>query len=228
MRNGILVLPYWNENKNNHFITTINFYFMEKIKKNGLERVINRHNMECSKFQSIVTNMLEVGFEFTTDELKDLAFGCTKLYKQAEKMANKEASRSKIKFKRDADYAETLKYLNDVIFENSETLKKALLWHTHSPLDIEAYEVIDGIVQMSSYWIEKKDMEYTILPTDRRKQAHQLVNNVRKAIEELNFFVSDNRSFGKGLSSWDDDRRCLCWIDCDGNFHEEKENYEFI
>ena len=190
MRNGILVLPYWNENKNNHFITTINFYFMEKIKKNGLERVINRHNMECSKFQSIVTNMLEVGFEFTTDELKDLAFGCTKLYKQAEKMANKEASRSKIKFKRDADYAETLKYLNDVIFENSETLKKALLWHTHSPLDIEAYEVIDGIVQMSSYWIEKKDMEYTILPTDRRKQAHQLVNNVRKAIEELNFLLA--------------------------------------
>lgn len=65
-----------------------------------------------------------------------------------------------------------------------------MLWHTHSPLDIEAYEVIDGIVQMSSYWIEKKDMEYTILPTDRRKQAHQLVNNVRKAIEELNFLLA--------------------------------------
>ena len=76
--------------------------------------------------------------------------------------------------------------------------------------------------------MEEKKQEYTILPTDRREQAKRLVNNVRQAIEELNAFVADNRFLGKGISSSDDDRRCLCWIDGNGDFHEETENYEFI
>ena len=41
---------------------------MEKIRKNGLEKVINRHKAECSKIQPIVNTMLETGFCFTTDE----------------------------------------------------------------------------------------------------------------------------------------------------------------
>lgn len=43
---------------------------MEKIRKNGLEKVINRHKAGCSKIQPIVNTMLETGFLFTTDELK--------------------------------------------------------------------------------------------------------------------------------------------------------------
>mgnify|MGYP000252177638 CR=1 FL=1 len=42
---------------------------MEKIRKNGLEKVINRHKAGCSKIQPIVNTMLETGFLFTTDEL---------------------------------------------------------------------------------------------------------------------------------------------------------------
>lgn len=172
--------------------------------------------------------MLETGFLFTTDELKDLASVCSKLYKQAENMAKEEAARSKVKFRSNADYTETLEYLNDAVSRNADALRKALLYHTQNPLEIKAYEVTDGVVQVSSRWIEEKDAEYTILPTENREQAKLLVDNVRQAIDELNAFVSHNRFFGKGISTSLDSRRCLCWLDGDGNFHEEKENYEFI
>ena len=201
---------------------------MEEIKKNGLERVINRHRDNVGKIQSIVTNMVEVGFDFATAELRDLSSSRDNLHKQAESMAKKEASRLKITFRRNADYVETLEHLNHAISENAQALNKVLLYHTQNPLEVEAYEVTDGVVRLSPRWIEEKEQEYTILPTDRREQAKRLVNNVRQAIEELNAFVTDNRFIGKGISSWDDDRRCLCWIDGNGDFHEEAENYEFI
>lgn len=143
---------------------------MEKIRKNGLEKVINRHKAECSKIQPIVNTMLETGFCFTTDELKDLASVCSKLYKQAENMAKEEAARSKVKFRSNADYTETLEYLNDAVSRNADALRKALLYHTQNPLEIKAYEVTDGVVQVSSRWIEEKDAEYTILPTENREQ----------------------------------------------------------
>lgn len=201
---------------------------MEEIKKKGLEKVIERHRNNVEKIQPIVTNMIEVGFDFGTDELKDLASVCAHLHKQAEAMAKKEASRLKISFRRNADYAETLEHLNHAISENAQALNKVLLYHTQNPLEVEAYEVTDGVVRLSPRWIEEKEQEYTVLPTERREQAKRLVNNVRQAIEELNAFVADNRFIGKGISSWDDDRRCLCWIDGNGDFHEEAENYEFI
>lgn len=201
---------------------------MEEIKKNGLERVVNRHRDNVGKIQSIVTNMVEVGFDFATAELRDLSSSRDKLHKQAEAMAKKESSRLKITFRRNADYVETLEHLNHAIRENAQALSWVLLYHTQTPLEVEAYEVTDGVVRLSSRWLEEKEQEYTILPTDRREQAKRLVNNVRQAIEELNAFVADNRFFGKGISSSDDDRRCLCWIDGNGDFHEETENYEFI
>lgn len=201
---------------------------MDEIKKKGLEKVIERHRNNVEKIQPIVTNMIEVGFDFTTEELKDLSSSCSKLHKQAEAMAKKEASRLKISFRRNADYVETLEHLNHAIKENAQSLSNVLLYRTQNPLEIEAYEVADGVVRLSSHWIEEKESEYTILPTERKEQAKRLVNDVRLAIENLNVFVADNRFIGKGISSWNDDRRCLCWIDGNGDFHEETENYEFI
>lgn len=201
---------------------------MDEIKKKGLEKVIERHRNNVEKIQPIVTNMIEVGFDFTTEELKDLSSSCSKLHKQAEAMAKKEASRLKISFRRNADYVETLEHLNHAIKENAQSLSNVLLYRTQNPLEIEAYEVADSVVRLSSHWIEEKESEYTILPTERKEQAKRLVNDVRLAIENLNVFVADNRFIGKGISSWNDDRRCLCWIDGNGDFHEETENYEFI
>ena len=60
------------------------------------------------------------------------------------------------------------------------------------------------------------------------EQAQALYGNVKKAIDELNTFVVGNDNFGKGISTSQDGRRCLCWLDGDGNFHEDKEAYEFI
>ena len=83
-------------------------------------------------------------------------------------------------------------------------------------------------MSVSIDWVESKEKEYTILPTGRREHAMQLVDNVKKAIDELNSFVVGNGNFVKGISPSQDGRRCLCWLDGDGDFHEDKEAYDFI
>lgn len=201
---------------------------MEPIKKNGLDRKIKRHEMSVEKIQSIVNDMIETGFAFGTGELRDLGSSCVILHDRAIEMAQKDSSRIRISFKRDADYKETLDRLNETIETNARELKKALLYHTSNPLEVEAFEINGGVVGVSLDWVESKEREYTILPTGEREHAMQLVDNVKKAIDELNSFVAGNDNFGKGISTSQDGRRCLCWLDSDGNFHEDKEAYEFI
>ena len=201
---------------------------MEPIKKNGLDRKIKRHEMSVEKIQSIVNDMIETGFAFGTGELRDLGSSCVILHDRAIEMAQKDSSRIRISFKRDADYKETLDRLNETIETNARELKKALLYHTSNPLEVEAFEINGGVVGVSLDWVESKEREYTILPTGEREHAMQLVDNVKKAIDELNSFVAGNDNFGKGISTSQDGRRCLCWLDGDGNFHEDKESYEFI
>ena len=201
---------------------------MEPIKKNGLDRKIKRHEMSVEKIQSIVNDMIETGFAFGTGELRDLGSSCVILHDRAIEMAQKDSSRIRISFKRDADYKETLDRLNETIETNARELKKALLYHTSNPLEVEAFEINGGVVGVSLDWVESKEREYTILSTGEREHAMQLVDNVKKAIDELNSFVAGNDNFGKGISTSQDGRRCLCWLDGDGNFHEDKESYEFI
>ena len=196
---------------------------MEPIKKNGLDREVKRHEMNVEKIQTIVNDMIEMGFVFETGELRDLGSSCVILHDRAIEMAQKDSSRIRISFKRDADYKETLYRLNEAIENNAKELKKTLLHHTSTPLEIEAFEINGGVVSVSLDWMESKEREYTILPTGEREHALQLVDNVKKAIDELNTFV-----VGKGISTSQDGRRCLCWLDGDGNFHEDKEAYEFI
>ena len=201
---------------------------MEPIKKNGLDREIKRHEMSVEKIQPIVNDMIETGFVFGTGELRDLGSSCVILPDRAIERAQTESSRIRISFKRDADYKETLDRLNETIETNARELKKALLYHTSNPLEIEAFDINGGVVGVSLDWVESKEREYTILPTGEREHAMQLVDNVKKAIDELNSFVVGNDNFGKGISTSQDGRRCLCWLDGDGNFHEDKEAYEFI
>ena len=201
---------------------------MEPIKKNGLDRKIKRHEMSVEKIQSIVNDMIETGFAFGTGELRDLGSSCVILHDRAIEMAQKDSSRIRISFKRDADYKETLDRLNETIETNARELKKALLYHTSNPLEVEAFEINGGVVGVSLDWVESKEREYTILSTGEREHAMQLVDNAKKAIDELNSFVAGNDNFGKGISTSQDGRRCLCWLDSDGNFHEDKEAYEFI
>ena len=201
---------------------------MEPIKKNGLDREVKRHEMNVEKIQTIVNDMIEMGFVFETGELRDLGSSCVILHDRAIEMAQKDSSRIRISFKRDADYKETLYRLNEAIENNAKELKKTLLHHTSTPLEIEAFEINGGVVSVSLDWMESKEREYTIPPTGEREHALQLVDNVKKAIDELNTFVVGNDNFGKGISTSQDGRRCLCWLDGDGNFHEDKEAYEFI
>lgn len=201
---------------------------MEPIKKDGLEIEISRHRLQLEKIQPIVNDMLNTGFDFSTAELKDLGNSSTLLYQQAEKIAQKDASRIKILFKRNRDYEDTVNALRAVIKTNASKLYAELRLGGRKPLDIHAYEVKDGNVILSPTWLDQKEEEYTIRPTESRIQAEELVQNVKKAIDELNAFVSDNPYFGLGFGSIKDDRRCLCRLTENGEFYIEKENYEYI
>ena len=112
---------------------------MEPIKKNGLDREVKRHEMNVEKIQTIVNDMIEMGFVFETGELRDLGSSCVILHDRAIEMAQKDSSRIRISFKRDADYKETLYRLNEAIENNAKELKKTLLHHTSTPLEIEAF-----------------------------------------------------------------------------------------
>ena len=103
---------------------------MNEIKKEGLERVLKRHEDNVSNIQAIVSRMIETGFTISTKELNDLSCVCALLTKQAEEMAKKDASRIKIAFKREEDYKETFGRLQACITENANELRKVLLYHT--------------------------------------------------------------------------------------------------
>lgn len=91
---------------------------MNEIKKQGLERVLLRHQDEntIEKIQQIVNCLIETGFTISTKELHDLSCVCALLTKQAEEMAKKDASRIKIAFKREEDYKETFDRLEACIY----------------------------------------------------------------------------------------------------------------
>ena len=182
---------------------------MELIKKSGLEIEISRHRLQIERIQPIVNDMLNEGFNFSTTELKDLRDGCKLLYKQAEDMARKDTSRIKALFRRNKDYEDTITHLRGVINSKTSELYTILRSGSLRPLDVGAYEVENGNVILSPAWLNQKEEEYTIQPTDSRIQAEELVQNVKKAIDELNAFVSDNPYFGLGFGSIKDDRRCL-------------------
>lgn len=201
---------------------------MNEIKKEGLERVLKRHEDNVSNIQAIVSRMIETGFTISTKELNDLSCVCALLTKQAEEMAKKDASRIKIAFKREEDYKETFGRLQACIIENANELRKVLLYHTANPLDADAYEIVGNCVVLSQTWADKKAQEFVIPPTITRLRVKELIDNVKEAISELNAFVADNPNFGKGITTSHDSRRCLCWLDDDGGFHEEQEAYEFI
>lgn len=201
---------------------------MNEIKKEGLERVLKRHEDNVDNIQAIVSRMTETGFTISTKELDDLAGVCALLTKQAEEMAKKYASRIKIAFKREEDYKETLERLQTCISENAHELRKALLYHTAKPLDVDAYEMLGNNVVFSRKWAERKAQEFMISPTIARTHATKLINDVKEAINNLNAFVADNPCFGKGVTTSHDSRRCLCWLDDEGELHEDKEAYEFI
>lgn len=201
---------------------------METIKKDGLVIEINRHKLQIEKIQQIVNDMLNEGFNFSSDELKDLRGDCNSLHKQAVDMARKDASRIKVLFFRNKDYEEAVKHLQCVINNNAGKLYTVLRSGALHPLDIDAYEVKEGTVTISSAWLSRKEEEFTIRPTPERIKAHELVQNLKKAIDELNDFVSDNPYFGKGFSYINDERRCLCRLTEEGGFYVEDENFEYI
>ena len=81
---------------------------------------------------------------------------------------------------------------------------------------------------MSEQWLENMKLQYEPESTEARKKATVLMNKAIAAIESLNAFVADNPYIGKGVTSSTDDRRCLIWVDGEGNIHKDENNLKFI
>ena len=81
---------------------------------------------------------------------------------------------------------------------------------------------------LSDEWLQEMKDCFEPKQTEARRQALELMDNAVTAIEALNAFVADNPYIGKGVTSSTDDRRCLIWIDGDGNIQREDNNLKFI
>mgnify|MGYP007103223007 CR=1 FL=1 len=128
---------------------------MNKVKKEELDSILKRHNDKntIENMQTIVNRLIEAGFTISTKELHDLSCVCALLTKQAEEMAKSKENQR-----------EAYMRLGAEINAATYAMREALLYHTSTPLDADAYEIVDNCVVLSQTWAEKKAQEYITRP----------------------------------------------------------------
>ena len=192
------------------------------------DRVIKKHANEIPNVQKAIDPLIEVGLTVADEDLLSLSYEGAKLREQAVSLANQEAEKFKISFRREKEKENITAEFFQVIETARNNLRKALKSDYSNPLSPTAYHIQDGKVSLSSGWVEEMKLQYEPEETEARKKAKVLMNKAIAAIELLNTFVGDNPYLGKGVTSSTDDRRCLIWIDGDGNIHREDNNLKFI
>ena len=192
------------------------------------DKVVKEHENVINNIQRAIQPLIKAGLKVTDEDLLSLHYEGARLKEQAVAIADQEAEKFKVPFRRNREF-ESIK---DEYFKLIETakneLRKALKSDTFHPLNINAYHIQDGKIFMSEKWLENMKLQYEPESTEARKKATVLMNKAIAAIEALNAFVADNPYLGKGVTSSTDDRRCLIWIDGDGNIHREDDNLKFI
>ena len=192
------------------------------------DKIVKNHENEIGSIQKAITPLIKAGLKVTDEDLTSLSYEGARIKEQAVAIADKEAEKFKVPFRRNREF-ESIK---DEYFKLIETakneLRKALKSDTFHPLNINAYHIQDGRIFLSDQWMENMRLQYEPEATEARKKATALMNKAIAAIEALNAFVADNPYLGKGVTSSLDDRRCLIWIDGDGNIHREDDNLKFI
>lgn len=114
------------------------------------------------------------------------------------------------------------------ISENAHELRKALLYHTAKPLDVDAYEMLGNNVVFSRKWAERKAQEFMISPTIARTHATKLINDVKEAINNLNALLPITPALGKVLRlHMTPEDVCAGWT-MKESCMRTKEAYEFI
>ena len=192
------------------------------------DRLIKKHANEIPYIQKAIDPLIEVGLTVTDEDLLSLSYEGARLREQAVSLAIKEAEKFKISFRREQEKENITAEFFQVIETARNNLRKALKSDYSNPLSPTAYHIQDGKVSLSSGWVEEMKLQYEPEETEARKKAKVLMNKAIAAIELLNTFVGDNPYLGKGVTSSTDDRRCLIWIDGEGNIHKDENNLKFI
>ena len=192
------------------------------------DKIVKNHENEIGSIQKAITPLIKAGLKVTDEDLTSLSYEGARIKEQAVAIADKEAEKFKVPFRRNREF-ESIK---DEYFKLIETakneLRKALKSDTFHPLNINAYHIQDGRIFLSDQWMENMRLQYEPESTEDRKKATVLMDKAIAAIEALNAFVADNPYIGKGVTSSTDDRRCLIWVDGEGNIHKDENNLKFI
>ena len=192
------------------------------------DKIVKEHENEIGSIQKAITPLIKAGLKVTDEDLLSLHYEGARLKEQAVAIADQESEKFKVPFRRNRE----LEAVKDEYFKLIETAKndfrKALKSDTFHPLNVNAFHIQDGRIFLSDQWMENMRLQYEPEATEARKKATVLMNKAIAAIEALNAFVADNPYLGKGVTSSLDDRRCLIWIDGEGNIHKDENNLKFI
>ena len=176
----------------------------------------------------MVIPLVRAGLLSRDKDVHSLVDGGARLKEQATIIADKETAKCKIPFKKRKEAEEITSEYFQIINEASRSLRKVLCTNSHNPFDVTAFHVQDEQVTLSDEWLQEMKDCFKPKQTEARKQALELMDKAIAAIEALNAFVADNPYIGKGVTSSTDDRRCLIWIDGEGNIHKDENNLKFI
>ena len=199
---------------------------MEQITE--LDRVVKKYENVLDEIEGVVRPLVRAGLLIRDKDLHSLLDGGASLKEQATIIADKETAKYKIPFKKRQETEEITSEYFQIINEASRSLRKVLCSNSSNPFDVTAFHVQNEKVTLSDEWLQEMKDCFEPKQTEARKQALELMDNAVAAIEALNAFVADNPYLGKGVTSSLDDRRCLIWIDGEGNIHREDNNLKFI
>lgn len=192
------------------------------------DKVVKEHENVINNIQRAIQPLIKAGLKVTDEDLLSLSYEGARLKEQAVAIADKESEKFKVPFRRNREFESVKEEFFKIIETAKNELRKALKSDTFHPLNINAYHIQDGKIFLSEQWLENMRLQYEPEATEARKKATSLMNKAIAAIEALNAFVADNPYLGKGVTSSTDDRRCLIWIDGEGNIHKEDDNLKFI
>ena len=192
------------------------------------DRVVKKYENVLDGIEGVVRPLVRAGLLIRDKDLHSLLDGGASLKEQATMIADKETAKYKIPFKKRKEAEEITSEYFQIINEASRSLRKVLCSNSYHPFDVKAFHVQDEKVTLSDEWLQEMKDCFEPKQTEARMQALELMDNAVAAIEALNAFVADNPYLGKGVTSSTDDRRCLIWIDGEGNIHREDNNLKFI
>jgi hypothetical protein len=190
--------------------------------------ILKRHEVKSNDIQQVIKNLTESGLTVTIGDLRDLINNGSALYEQAKSKAKGNSSIFSLPAAREKFIDENVEALENVINQAKKDLYRILAIEGMMTLSIDAYVVKNGIVSISDEWVEQLKESHTIRSTPEREKAVELIQNVEDAIKQLNDFVADNKYFGAGILTFQDNRRCLCRLSGDGELIKCDESIEFI